>query len=219
LIEESHNFRNGGKEYEDDEGNIKENRYLKLLNRVIRKGVKTKVLMLSATPVNIDFKDLRNQLEIATEGEIDCLNDAVKSDKSITQVFAQVTYAFNVWSKMPATERTAQTLLDSISFDFFELLDSVTIARSRKHIEFYKDENLGKFPERLKPLNKRLKLTDIQNIDYKTLYFYIDQLNLSIYNPLNFVQLSKLNKYVDLDTASGKSWENREKGRNIIDVD
>ena len=134
VIDESHNFRNGG-ELSGDER--KENRYLQLLNKVIRAGVETKVLMLSATPVNNRFYDLKNQLAIAYEGNQELINDKLNTTKPIEEIFRQAQKAFNAWSKLEAKQRTTDNLLKTLDFDFFEVLDSVTIARSRKHIEKY----------------------------------------------------------------------------------
>lgn len=148
VIDESHNFRNNDA-YKD-----KETRYQKLMNRVIREGVKTKVLMLSATPVNNRFNDLRNQLALAYEGDSENLSKKLRTSKSVEEVFRNAQKAFNVWSKLPPEERTPRAILDGLDFDFFELLDSVTIARSRKHIQtFYDTKGIGQFPERRKPLS------------------------------------------------------------------
>ncbi|MDD3175846.1 MAG: SNF2-related protein, partial [Candidatus Nanoarchaeia archaeon] len=133
VIDESHNFRNGG-DYSGRGDDKRENRYLQLLNKVIRKGVKTKVLMLSATPVNNGFSDLRHQLELAYEGNPTLINDKLDTTKPIDVIFRNAQTAFNRWSKLDPTERTTESLLRSLDFDFFTLLDSVTIARSRKHI-------------------------------------------------------------------------------------
>lgn len=134
VIDESHNFRNGGELSGDD---AKENRYLRLLNKVVRAGVKTKVLMLSATPVNNRFNDLKNQLALAYEGDSTLINDKLNTSKSIDEIFRQAQTAFNAWSKLEPEDRTTDSLLRTLDFDFFEVLDSVTIARSRKHIEKY----------------------------------------------------------------------------------
>lgn len=145
VIDESHNFRNGGEVSGED---AKENRYLKLLNKVVRAGVRTKVLMLSATPVNNKFIDLKNQLALAYEGDAEQINQKLATTKSIDEIFRQAQKAFNAWSKLPAEQRTTDALLRTLDFDFFELLDSVTIARSRKHIEkYYNTADIGKFPE------------------------------------------------------------------------
>jgi len=135
VIDESHNFRNGVNGSGDE--NEKENRYLRLLNRVIRKGVKTKVLMLSATPVNNRFNDLKNQLALAYEGNAELIDDKLDTKRSIDDIFKNAQRAFNAWSKFDPGERTTDNLLKMLDFDFFEVLDSVTIARSRKHIQKY----------------------------------------------------------------------------------
>jgi len=157
VIDESHNFRNGGKiTTDEDDENPKENRYLRLLNQVIRAGVRTKVLMLSATPVNNGFKDLKNQLQLAYEGEAEKIDELLNTKNSIDDIFRQAQTAYNRWAKLEPEERNTSKLLAMLSFDFFEVLDSVTIARSRKHIERYYDTaDIGKFPTRLKPISRR----------------------------------------------------------------
>lgn len=198
VIDESHNFRNGG-DYSGRGDNKRENRYLQLLNKVIRQGVKTKVLMLSATPVNNSFSDLRHQLELAYEGNPNLINDKLDTVKPIDLIFRGAQTAFNKWSKLDIEERTTENLLRSLDFDFFTMLDSVTIARSRKHIEKYYDiKAIGKFPERLKPLALRPKLTDLPDaIDYDEIYDLLIKLNLSVYVPTDFLLESKKYKYID----------------------
>ena len=198
VIDESHNFRNGGKiSGKDDE---KENRYLKLLNKVIRKGVKTKVLMLSATPVNNRFNDLKNQLALAYEGNTDIIDEKLNTTRSIDEIFKNAQRAFNTWSKWDAADRTTENLLKMLDFDFFEVLDSVTIARSRKHIEKYYDTaDIGKFPKRLVPISKRPPLTDLKTaINYNEIFEQLMLLNLDIYRPSHYIQASKISKYAEL---------------------
>ena len=198
VIDESHNFRNGG-DYAG-RGDIKrENRYLQLLNKVIRQGIKTKVLMLSATPVNNGFSDLRHQLELAYEGDPSLINDKLDTAKPIDVIFRNAQTAFNKWSKLDPEERTTENLLRSLDFDFFTMLDSVTIARSRKHIEkYYNIAAIGKFPERLKPLALRPRLTDLPTaIDYDEIYELLMKLNLAVYVPTDFLLDSKRAKYID----------------------
>jgi superfamily II DNA or RNA helicase len=196
VIDESHNFRNGGEVYGDE---MRENRYLRLLNRVIRPGVKTKVLMLSATPVNNRFTDLRNQLALAYEGKPSLINDKLNTDKPIDEIFRAAQRIFNSWSDLPPEARTTNALLKMLDFDFFEVLDSVTIARSRKHIEKYYDMGeIGAFPERLKPISKRPSLTDLPNaINYKEIYIELSKLNLAVYTPMVYVHQSKIDKYIN----------------------
>lgn len=199
VIDESHNFRNGGK-VSGDEDNEKENRYLTLLNKVIRKGVKTKVLMLSATPVNNRFNDLKNQLALAYEGNTDYIDDRLNTKKSIDDIFKNAQRAFNTWCKWEPADRTTEKLLKMLDFNFFEVLDSVTIARSRKHIEKYYDTaDIGKFPTRLQPVSHSPKLTDLKDaISYNQIFEQLMQLSLTIYTPSMFIQPSCMSKYAEL---------------------
>lgn len=216
VIDESHNFRNGGKLSGED--NEKENRYLKLLNKVIRKGVKTKVLMLSATPVNNRFNDLKNQLALAYEGNTDLIDDKLNTTKSIDDIFKNAQRAFNTWSKWNPADRTTENLLRMLDFDFFEVLDSVTIARSRKHIQKYYDiSDIGTFPTRLKPISLRPPLTSLKKaINYNEIFEQLTQLSLSIYTPTHFILPSKMEKYAELYEDNkvnvGFTQANREQG-------
>lgn len=195
VIDESHNFRNGVGTH----SNTRENRYEKLMNKIIKSGVRTKVLMLSATPVNNRFVDLKNQLAIAYEGNQDEMNKKLDTKKTIDEIFKQTQRAFNTWSKLEPEERTTDALLKTLNFDFFELLDSVTIARSRKHIEKYYDTSeIGKFPERKKPISLRPQLTDLDSaINYNQIYELLLQLSLCIYTPSNYIFPSKIQKYME----------------------
>lgn len=217
VIDESHNFRNGESTTHGREGEEYENRYQKLMNKVIRKGVKTKVLMLSATPVNTKFSDLKNQLMLAAEGNSVAFDETLKVESSVDKIFRNADAAFKAWGQLEPVERTTEKLLDMLHFDFFELLDSVTIARSRKHIEkYYNSAAIGKFPERLKPISLNPDLTDIDGINFNRIFSFIDSLNLDVYTPLKYVHPSRLQKYVDLSTTGGRSWANREEGRNVL---
>ena len=220
VIDESHYFRNGGEISGED---AKENRYLKLMNKVIRAGVRTKVLMLSATPVNNRFIDLKNQLALAYEGDSTQINEKLDTSTSIDEIFRRAQKAFNVWSRLPAEERTTDALLKMLDFDFFEVLDSVTIARSRRHIEKYYDTtDIGKFPERLKPLSLRPCLTDLGDaINYNQIYELLISLNLSIYTPTYYIMASRLSKYEDLTHNKGTSLtqKGREEGiRRLMSI-
>ena len=206
VIDESHNFRNGGtatgEDFSvhdfDDDVDRKENRYQRLLNQVIRKGVKTKVLMLSATPVNNRFNDLKNQLRLAYEDDSEKMDSLLNLNNGIDSIFKQAQSAYNAWAKLPASQRTTQALLDTLNFDFFELLDSVTIARSRKHIEkFYDINEVGKFPERLPPISESPELTDLVGISFDSIYLLLSQLQMSVYSPARFVHRSRLENYID----------------------
>ena len=216
VIDESHNFRNGGKlTGKEDE---KENRYLKLLNKVIRAGVKTKVLMLSATPVNNRFRDLKNQIALAYEGHTDIVDGKMNTCRSLDEIFRNAQRAFTTWSDWPPEKRTTANLLKMLDFDFFEVLDSVTIARSRKHIQKYYDTSaIGSFPQRLKPISKQPPLTNLKSaINYNEIYEQLMLLTLTIYTPSHFILPSKIEKYAELFEDNkvnvGFTQANREQG-------
>lgn len=225
VIDESHNFRNGGNvdEEEEDDDELqeerKENRYQKLMNRVIRTGVKTKVLMLSATPVNNRFGDLKNQLQLAYEGRSSSFDEALGLGKNVDDIFTNAQKVYNHWAKLKAEERTTERLLNDLSYDFFQLLDAVTIARSRSHImKYYDTSAIGEFPHRLPPISRRPKLTDISNaINFKDIATELDNLNLSIYTPSLYLHDSARNSYTIDYEGSGLSIDGREKGlRNLM---
>ncbi len=202
VIDESHNFRNNDV-YKD-----KETRYQKLMNKVIKEGVKTKVLMLSATPVNNRFNDLRNQLALAYEGESENLSKKLKTGKSVEEIFRSAQASFNNWAKLPPEERTARAILESLDFDFFELLDSVTIARSRKHIQtFYDTTDIGQFPERRKPLTFHSPLTSRTDVmSFNEIFGQLTLLKLAVYAPISYILPSRLKKYeeqYDTQVAGG----------------
>ena len=210
VIDESHNFRNGNGT--NSHGGEKENRYMRLMNRVIKPGVKTKVLMLSATPVNNRFNDLRNQLALAYEGNPAEINEKLKIKSDIDTIFRQAQKVYNAWCKLPDDERTTNTLLSRLDFDFFEVLDSVTIARSRKHIQnFYDITDIGTFPKRNKPVSLHPKLTDFSGaVNYREIFEILIKLHLTIYTPIEFVHKSELNKYLNEEET-----ENFRKGREM----
>lgn len=202
VIDESHNFRN------NQARNDKETRYSRLMKEIIKKGVNTKVLLLSATPVNNKMNDIKNQIAFITEGNDKHFEN--EGIKSIEATLRKAQMIFNKWIKLPEEERTTQTFLEMINFDYFKLLDTITIARSRKHIEkYYNMSEIGKFPERLKPRNIHSDIDTqgsfeaISNINKKIL-----RLNLSIYSPLKYVLPQKReiysNKY-DIKVQNGNS--------------
>ena len=204
VIDESHNFRNNNV-FKD-----KETRYQKLMNEVIKAGVKTKVLMLSATPVNNRFADLRNQLALAYEGNTQELNEKLNTTRDVDEIFRRSQEAFNSWSKLSAEKRTASAILNALDFDFFELLDSVTIARSRRHIEtFYDMADIGSFPERRKPISFHSKLTSREDvIGFNDIFKELSLLKLSVYAPISYILPSRLEKYeamYDTEVQGGKS--------------
>ena len=193
VIDESHNFRN------NNMGTDKKTRYQKLLEDVIKKGVKTKVLMLSATPVNNRFNDLKNQLALAYEGQTNILDERLGTSKSIDVILRNAQKVFNEWMKLPETLRTSKELLKRLSshLDFFKLLDAVTIARSRKHIERYYDiSKIGKFPKRLKPKTLQPPITSLPDfMSIKDLYLLLSKLNLAYYSPFDYLLPSKRKIY------------------------
>lgn len=191
VIDESHNFRN------NDAFKERETRYQRLMNTVIKQGVKTKVLMLSATPVNNRFNDLKNQLALAYEGNSESLTSKLKTGKDVSEIFRRAQASFNTWSKLPPEERTAEAILKSLDFDFFELLDSVTIARSRKHIQtFYDMKDIGNFPERRKPLSFHCPLTTRTDvIGFNEIFEQLSMVKMSVYAPLTYILPSRLSKY------------------------
>lgn len=196
VIDESHNFRNG---IGTRQG---ENRYQKLINQVLRSGVKTKVLMLSATPVNNDFTDLKNQLALVYSGGNPTeLDEKLNTSKSINNIFTQASSAFRDWSKLPIEKRTTDTLLKKLDFDFFELLDSLTIARSRKHIvKYYNTTEIGVFSHKNRPISLRPPLTNIINLNsaatYSKIYGQLMDLSLEIYTPFKYILKTKKDEYI-----------------------
>lgn len=215
VIDESHNFRNGGRfDNEDEDDDFKGNRYARLMNKVIRSGVKTKVLMLSATPVNNRFSDLKNQLQLAYEGKAENINDLLDTGKNIDSIFRDAQTVYSKWAKLPPEKRTTEKLVDSLSYDFFQLLDAVTIARSRSHIiKYYNTNDVGKFPERLSPISRRPKLTDLNDaITFADIAEMLNRLNLSIYTPSLFIFESEKGNYgIDYE-GEGLTVDGREKG-------
>jgi superfamily II DNA or RNA helicase len=213
VIDESHNFRN------NDPHKDHMTRYQRLLKDVMRAGVKTKVLMLSATPVNNRFTDLRNQIALAYEGHTNKVDERIDSHRSIDSILSNAQKTFNDWSKLPIEERTAQELLRRLNthFDFFRLLDSVTIARSRRHIERYYDmEAIGKFPNRLKPITHRPNITELPDfIEMKELYERLVKLNMSVYSPFDYLLSNAIEKYAEMydkEISGNLGQAGREKG-------
>lgn len=220
VIDESHNFRNNSAR------NDRETRYDRLMNEVMKAGVKTKVLMLSATPVNNKFNDLKNQLALAYEGNTDKIDEKISNTKSIDTILKNAQKIFNEWSKLDVEERTSEELLRRLNtnFDFFKLLDSVTIARSRKHIEkYYNMESIGKFPTRLKPISKSPELTDIEGfMSIKDIAEELNKLSMCVYAPFDYILSDKLDKYeeiYDIEVKGGQSsfhQADREKSLQIL---
>lgn len=215
VIDESHNFRN------NVAVNDRETRYEKLMNNIIKAGVKTKVLMLSATPVNNKLDDLKNQLAFITEDDDKALEKTAEI-KSIRSTLRNAQSAFNKWGDLEENEKTTERLLDMLNFDYFKLLDSLTIARSRKHIEkYYNINDIGQFPKRLKPENVK---EDIDILDdfpsFKEINNQILKLNLSVYAPIKYVLPHKrdyYNKLYDTKAKGGKVlFKQMDREQNIV---
>lgn len=214
VIDESHNFRNNDV-YKD-----KETRYQKLMNQIIRAGVKTKVLMLSATPVNNRFNDLKNQLALAYEGDTAAMNEKLNTTRSIEDIFRRAQEAFNNWSKLEAEKRTAAAILNALDFDFFELLDSVTIARSRKHIQtFYDTSAIGQFPTRRKPLSFHPQLTQRSDvISFNGIFEELSKVKLCVYAPISYLLPSRIPKYeamYDTEVKGGNRFRQADREKSL----
>ncbi|MCD8286518.1 MAG: SNF2-related protein [Clostridia bacterium] len=204
VIDESHNFRNNNTAHRD-----KDTRYDFLMKRIMKDGVKTKVLMLSATPVNNRYNDLKNQLLLAYGGDMEEMGRTIGTEKSIQSIFTNAQKNFNAWSKLPASERHAKDLIDRLDIDFSIILDRVTIARSRKHIRtFYDTKDIGKFPDRLPTKSYYPELTDMKSfIGYKGIYELLRKTTMNVYAPLAMIFPSKTDKYekkykLDLNKSS-----------------
>jgi SNF2 family DNA or RNA helicase len=189
VIDESHNFRNNPSKKEGV------TRYGKLMSDIIKSGVKTKVLMLSATPVNNRMNDLKNQVAFITEAKDSALYDS--GIHSIEQTLKKAQSKFNQWQNMDNDDRSSEKLLDMLGFDYFKLLDLLTIARSRKHITKYFDsDELGTFPERMKPINKKPDIAlNNEFPPLREINREIRLLNLSAYAPLKYLLPDKREEY------------------------
>ncbi|WP_315115483.1 helicase-related protein [uncultured Clostridium sp.] len=189
VIDESHNFRN------NNARNEKVTRYSKLLNDVIKSGAETKILMLSATPVNNRMNDLKNQINFITEGRDNAFESEGITSVELTLRKAQL--VFNKWTELEENERTLDIFMEMMNMDYFKLLDTVTIARSRKHIEKYYDvAEIGKFPKRLKPINIKSNIDEMDEFpSLEHVNKVIRNLNLSTYAPLKYVLPEKRGEY------------------------
>jgi SNF2 family DNA or RNA helicase len=204
VIDESHNFRNNTLGKRDESGEIiRKSRYQRLMDDIVKAGVRTKVLLISATPVNNDLKDLRNQIYFLTEGSE---NDGAFAENlgidSVKDTLTAAQKVFSTWARKQGSDRKTSDLLEKLSAAFFKLLDELTIARSRKHIQKYYKETiaqLGGFPVREKPLSIFPEI-DIQGLflSYDKLNSEINQYKLSLFNPSKYVQ----EKFRDVYTAS-----------------
>lgn len=202
VIDESHNFRN------NNARNDKVTRYSKLLNDVVKSGAETKILMLSATPVNNRMNDLKNQINFITEGVDSAFED--NGITSVEQTLRKAQLIFNKWTDLDEEERTIDMFIEMMNMDYFKLLDTVTIARSRKHIEkYYNIAEIGKFPTRLKPINIKSKIDELNefpSLDYVNKI--IRNLHLATYSPLKYVLPEKRAEYdkkYDVIVKNGQS--------------
>jgi SNF2 family DNA or RNA helicase len=214
VIDESHNFRN------NDPRKSHITRYARLMNDIIKSGVKTKVLMLSATPVNNKLDDLKNQIAFITEGNDKTLAETANI-KLISQTIRRAQSQFNKWSNLPENERTTERLLDMLSWDYFALLDSLTIARSRRHIEkYYNIKDIGKFPRRLKPMNIK-KTIDVKN-EFPPLSVInndILRLHFAIYSPMKYILPHRKSFYYekyDTKVSNGRVLKQTDRENNLV---
>lgn len=213
VIDESHNFRNNPPRKDGL------TRYGRLMRDIIRAGVKTKVLMLSATPVNNRMNDLKNQIAFITEGRDDALY--AEGVASIDATLRGAQKRFNAWLREDDDERTSAGLLDALNFDYFSLLDRLTIARSRRHIEKYYDmSEIGSFPRRLSPQNLYPPIDREQRFpELREINRDIRRLNLSAYSPLKYVLSEKLAEYsrkYDMAMASGSVFKQMDREESLI---
>ena len=212
VIDESHNFRNNPA--------VKDRvtRYQKLMNQIIKGGHKTRLLMLSATPVNNKMTDIKNQIAFITED-----NDAALASigiNSIETTLKNAQKAFNKWAKRPESERTGATFIDEIDLDYFQLLDTLTIARSRRHIEKYYDlAEIGDFPERLPPMNVKSEIdTEEMFPPLETINKRISSLELAIYSPMRYIRVDKKQEYelkYDMVVGHGSTFKQLDRDMNV----
>lgn len=217
VIDESHNFRNNSAVTD------RKTRYQKLMEDIIKSGIKTKVLMLSATPVNNRLADLKNQIMFITEDKDDAFKDNVGID-SIENVLRVAQLRFNEWSQFPQEKQTTENLLSMLDYNFFNLLNTVTIARSRKHIhKYYDTKDIGKFPERLKPISIKA------DIDLKKQFPTLSEINsiiaklkLPVYSPLLYVLPNKIDeyeaKYMQSVKEGKSSFKQSDRERNLVNL-
>ncbi|MGW3848704.1 helicase-related protein [Streptomyces fagopyri] len=215
VIDESHNFRN------NPQVKGRTTRYERLMNEVFKSGVKTKVLMLSATPVNTRLADLKNQVLFATEGDDQAL--ATDGIKSIAATLAKAQKHFNEWQSTPATTQSTKSLVGTLGMDYIRLLDLVTIARSRKHIQkYYGTKDVGKFPDRLVPINL-IPPIDVANtmIPLEQINQSILRLNLAAYKPTSYVSTKYESKYAAMydqkvRTGGERVWKQTDRENNVV---
>ena len=214
VIDESHNFRNEGREKRDDDGNlVSRSRYRRLLEEVLKEGTKTKVLMLSATPVNTSLRDLRNQIYLMTEKREEAFQELGVG--SIQSIFARAQKEFQKWEKRfsDGGARDKAALLERLGADFLAVLDAVTIARSRHHIRTYYpdfEKEHGAFPERAKPKNLHPPTDTRGELSYDQLHEVIGNFQMAVYMPSQYVtdptDLDEEKKKLNFDQRDREKW-------------
>lgn len=217
VIDESHNFRGNPMEKKKSDGTIKINRAKWLMEKVIKASVKTKVLMLSATPVNNSLKDLRNQISFITEGKEDALFECCKI-RNIAQTLKVAQSHFTSWADPKNTNKSMKNLLNQLDSSFFKLLDELTIARSRKHIvNFYDIQSIGEFPKREKPYSLYPNI-DLENRfpSYNMINKQILEYKLSIFNPSAYIKDMQKSKYEDLANNHGLNFKQSDREHYLI---
>lgn len=212
VIDESHNFRNNPA--------VKDRvtRYQKLMNDIIKGGHKTRLLMLSATPVNNKMTDIKNQIAFITEDNDSALESV--GINSIETTLSNAQKAFNKWSKLPENKRTGATFIDEIDLDYFQLLDTLTIARSRRHIEkYYNLEEIGDFPERLQPKNIKSEIDVLKEFPpLEEINNTISKLEMAIYSPMRYIRLDKKHEYelkYDMVVGHGGKFKQLDRDMNV----
>ena len=202
VIDESHNFRNRNDRYDENDQLIM-TRYARLMQDVIKHGNNnTKVLMLSATPVNNSLVDLKNQISIITRD-----NDAAFEEQGIPSVenlLRRTSACINTWEKQRGHKK--EQLLDSLPSDFYKLLELMTISRSRKHItSYYGNKGVGKFPEKNKPIPLDSDI-DIKGelLNFKETNELLEALLLSVYTPTKYIKEECKKKYIEKYSLKGK---------------
>ncbi len=224
VIDESHNFRNNTKAKQIPGEAPKQTRYERLINDIIKKGIKTKVLLLSATPVNNELSDLRNQISFIAGGDVTCDSaaDAAFAEsleiQSVKETTRKAQAQFTVWSKLPPKQQHSRDLLKAIGGDFFKMLDGLSIARSRKQIQQYYQEEmeqLGGFPNRPPPSSIHPPI-DLEEdyLSFEKLDAEISELRLALYNPTMYLRTDLADNikktYLD-EIYGGFTQEGREK--------
>lgn len=220
VIDESHNFRNNAPGKDDKDGNFKPSRYFKLMEDVIKKGIKTKVLLLSATPVNNNLKDLRNQLYFISADKDGAFQETI-GISSLSQTIKNAQKIFTKWADPKRGKaRNVKKLLEQLDSSFFRMLDKLTIARSRKHIvNYYKEEMkiIGDFPKRL-PVISKAPAIDIKNEfpSYDKINQEMSGYKLTLFNPDFFVYEKFKDHYEDKAGKKIKAFSQKDREDHLI---